>query len=222
MAPEVCQRLNKSCLIAPFVGEGGAIEVDGEGTLIATEASLLNPNRNPGIKKAEMEQFFARSFGINKTIWISGAAGYDITDDHIDGLARFASPGTVLLSRPFVSKRQRGEGLLEDYQDAVQILSKTTDAKGRHLKTIPVYEPNPKEVYGDDYDPEAGVAVEYVNFHLVNGGVIMAAFGIRDIDDAAAEVIQAQFPDRKVEQVSTYQLGLQGGGIHCATQQYFL
>ena len=203
------------------MGEGGAIEVDGEGTLIATESSLLNPNRNPGITKAMMEEFFARAFGITKTIWIPGAAGYDITDDHIDGLARFAAPGTVLLSRSYVPGRKDKYGDLDDYNSAMKILNASTDAKGRPFKTFPVYEPDPKEVYGDDYDPQAGAATEYVNFHLVHGAVIMSSFGVKDVDDAAAKAIQAHFPDRKVEQVPTYQLGLQGGGIHCSTQQYF-
>lgn len=222
VAAAVCQHLGVSCFQAPFVGEGGAVEVDGEGTLIATEASILNPNRNPGISKRLLERFFFDAFGVNKTIWIPGFAGYDITDDHIDGLARFAKPGEVVLSRPYTPIGENRGGILDDYLSAVAILSNAADANGRTFKLSTIDEPDPKEVYGQDYDPTAGVAVEYVNFHLVNGAVVMSVFGVKKFDDAARRAVQLLFPDRKVEQVMTYQLGLQGGGIHCSTQQYFL
>lgn len=80
--------------------EGGAIEVDGDGTLMATESSIINDNRNPGLTKQDIEHALVDTFGIEKFIWFKGVKGEDITDDHIDGLARFISLGVVLLSRP--------------------------------------------------------------------------------------------------------------------------
>ena len=81
LAATSCQRLKVSSVLAPFVGEGGGIEVDGEGTMLATESSLLNPNRNPGMSKETMEKHFAHVFGVKKTIWIPGNRDRDITDD---------------------------------------------------------------------------------------------------------------------------------------------
>lgn len=108
--------------------------------MLATEASLLNPNRNPGMDKATIEKHFAYCFGVKKTIWIPGVRGYDITDDHIDALARFSGrPGVVLLSRPFVPDNadaiEVGE-ILSGYMEAKEIIEGATDAKGRRLTTV--------------------------------------------------------------------------------------
>ncbi|KAF2172742.1 hypothetical protein M409DRAFT_16705 [Zasmidium cellare ATCC 36951] len=209
------QALNKSSRTAPFIAEGGGIEVDGEGTLLASESSILNPNRNPGVDKPTMERYFAEFLGIEKTIWIPGFRGGDITDDHIDSIARFAAPGTVLLSKAF----DNGEdGALDDYYDIKDILSKATDAKGRKLRVIDVPEPDPVKVLGEDYTPELGT-VSYVNYLVVNGAVIVAKFGDDEFDREAARIIGEQHPGRVVEHVRLHQLATQGGGIHCATQQ---
>lgn len=85
-----------------LVTEGGAIEVDGEGTLLITESSIVNPNRNPGKSQNEIGDELRRTLGISKIIWLPGVKGGDITDDHINGLARFVAPGKVVLSRPSV------------------------------------------------------------------------------------------------------------------------
>lgn len=213
-AAQAAQALNKSSYLEPFIAEGGGIDVDGEGTLIACESSILNPNRNPGIDKSTMERYFAEFLGIEKTIWIPGFRGGDITDDHIDALARFSSPGTVLLSKAFDTGE---EGVLDDYYDAKQILSKTKDAKGRRLKIIEIPEPDPRRVLGEDYHLESGPTVSYVNYLVVNGAVIVAKFGDEECDWEAARIIGEQYPGRVVEQVCLHQLAMQGGGIHCAT-----
>ncbi|MFF6842144.1 agmatine deiminase family protein [Streptomyces tanashiensis] len=85
---------------APFVGEGGSLETDGQGTLMATISSLVNGNRNPGMTQDQVEQSLEWSLGVDKVIWVPGLAGQDITDCHIDCLARFVTPGTVILDQP--------------------------------------------------------------------------------------------------------------------------
>lgn len=85
---------------APITGEGGGIEVDGEGTLMATESSWVNPNRNPGRSRDQIEAAFKDLLGVSTVLWFQGVAGQDITDCHIDALARFAEPGTVVIHRP--------------------------------------------------------------------------------------------------------------------------
>lgn len=140
LASTICRTLNISSVLAPFIGEGGGIEMDGEGTLIATESSLLNPNRNPGISRERLESYFSWIFGVSKTIWVPGKRGHDITDDHIDALARFSGkPGVVLLSRAFVpadTSRQKQAEIESTYLSAKKIIENETDASGRHLTTV--------------------------------------------------------------------------------------
>ncbi|PPJ53786.1 hypothetical protein CBER1_04585 [Cercospora berteroae] len=215
-APTAAEKINKAYVLAPFIAEGGGLMWDGDGTMLATESAILNPNRNPGIDKATMESYFAHCFGIEKTIWIPGRRGYDITDDHIDALARFAAPGVVLLGKPF---HEDDTYEMESYLALKEVLGRETDAKGRQFTTISVPEPDVEALLGEDYHPESGPVASYVNFHFVNGAVIVPAFGQWQRDAEAARLIGEQFPGRKVEQVRLYQLPMQGGGIHCATQQ---
>lgn len=213
-AAYAAQTLHKSSYVAPFIAEGGGIEVDGDGTLIACESSILNPNRNPGIDKSTMERYFAEFLGIEKKVWIPGFRGGDITDDHIDALARFSSPRTVILSKAFDTGE---DGVLDDYYDAKRILSNTKDAIGRRFRIIEIPEPDPRKALGNDYDSESGPTVSYVNYLVVNGAVIVAKFGDEECDREAARIIGEQYPGRVVEQVTLHQLAMQGGGIHCAT-----
>src|SRR5262245_25856475 len=96
VAEEVLKHLEMRRYEAPFVLEGGAIHTDGEGTLLTTESVLLNPNRNPGIGRADMEELLAAYLGIRKVIWLGGGLKDDETDGHIDNLACFAKPGVAL------------------------------------------------------------------------------------------------------------------------------
>lgn len=217
-AASAAQALGTSAVRAPLIAEGGAIEVDGEGTMLVTESSINNPNRNPGISKEIVEQDLHTYLGVEKVIWIPGRRGWDITDDHIDALARFVSPGVVLLGKPFAGE-PTNKRRMETYAEAKQILSQATNARGRSFTIIDLEEPDPVKALGNDYHPASGPCLAYVNYLLVNDAVIMATFGDEKADAAAREVVQKAFPGRTVEQVKLRQLALQGGGIHCATQQ---
>lgn len=211
-AAYAAQALNKPSRNAPFVAEGGGLEVDGDGTLLATDSSILNPNRNPGIDKTTMESYFSEVLGVEKTIWLPGYRGDDITDDHIDSLARFVSPGTVILNKPF------DEDDLGQFNSIKSILSKTTDAKGRTFKIVELTGPDPEIALGADNDPDLGASLSYVNYLVLNGAVIMAKFGDREADEKAKRVVQDVYRERVVEQVYLHEVAMQGGGIHCATQ----
>ncbi|KAF7192915.1 putative agmatine deiminase [Pseudocercospora fuligena] len=215
LAPTAAEALNKAYSLAPFICEGGGLMWDGDGTMLATESAVLNPNRNPGIDKHSMEGYLKQCFGIEKTIWIPGERGRDITDDHIDALARFTEPGTLVVSRPF---SQHSEDR-RSYDALKAVLAKETDARGRSFKTIDIQEPDPAKVLGKDYAPETGPSVAYVNFHIVNGAVIVSAFGDPESDSNAAKIIGENFAGREIVQVPIHQLAAQGGGIHCSTQQ---
>jgi agmatine deiminase len=196
--------------------EGGAIEVDGEGTLMATESSIINDNRNPGMSKADIEAELTRTLGIKKFIWFKGVKGKDITDDHVDGLARFVEPGVVLLSRPAAGTT---EEWMATYNDAKKVLQTSTDAQGRHFEIHEIEEAAEMDFPEQDGDDEDPPALNYVNYLVVNGGVIIPRFGDKRTDDEAKATIAGFFPDREVVQVDLRWIAATGGGIHCATQQ---
>lgn len=156
---------------APFVSEGGALEVDGDGTLLATESSILNPNRNPGVSRTTVERHFRNLFGVTKIIWLPGASGLEITDGHIDSLARFAPNDTVLLSRPSVAIPE-DDPSWRIYKQAKEILRSSTNAAGRSLRVVEVEEA-PTVPYARIADSGEQLATSYLNYYLPNGAVIV-------------------------------------------------
>ncbi|MER7753468.1 agmatine deiminase family protein [Kitasatospora sp. NPDC097643] len=198
---------------APITGEGGGIEVDGDGTLMATESSWVNDNRNPGKTREQIEAAFKELFGVEKVLWFKGVAGQDITDCHIDALARFADPGTVVLHRPAADTPPDIWTTASD--QALQVLRTATDAKGRSLRIVELHEPDATLIEGHGKD----FLATYLNYYVVNGGVIVPRFGDQVADDRAAAVLADLHPGRKVTQVSINHIAAGGGGIHCATQQ---
>lgn len=198
---------------APLTGEGGALEVDGDGTLMATESSWVNANRNPGRSRDQIEADLKELLGVGKVLWIQGVAGQDITDCHIDALARFAEPGVVVLHRPAPDTPPDVWSQASD--QALQVLGSATDAKGRKLRVVELTEPDPTRTEGQGKD----FLATYLNFYVVNGGVIAPKFGDQSADDRAAGILADLHPGRQVVQVSINAVAAGGGGIHCATQQ---
>ncbi len=197
---------------APLVAEGGGIEVDGEGTLLMTESSVINDNRNPGQTKEQLEEHLKILLGVQKIIWLKGLRGYDITDAHVDATARFASPGRVILNRPAKAAKQ---AFIDAWEDDKRVLAREKDAKGRSLEVIELEEADPTPFDGDEYE----TCLSYLNYLVVNGGLIMPEFGDKVADERAFALLRQLFPDRKVVQVRLNSLRRLGGGIHCATQQ---
>ncbi|KAJ5287432.1 hypothetical protein N7478_003118 [Penicillium angulare] len=189
-----------------ITADGGALEVDGNGTLIAARTPILDSNRNRGMGQKVIEEELQRVLGVSKVIWIPGVESSDVSDDHIDGLARFVAPGKVVLSRPNPCTGVWAKA----YYEAKRVLSHAVDAEGRSFELIDL-----PEAPTDNTD----MVTSYVNFHLVNGAVISPAFGIPESDEAAKDILQNLFPNRKVVQVYIPEIALSGGGIHCMTQQ---
>ncbi len=192
--------------------EGGAIHVDGEGTLITTESVLLNPNRNPGISKAEFEACFARYLGISKTIWLPGDPQYvtsDMTDGHVDGVCAFARPGVLLGD----ATHEQHSVYAEVVRENRRALELATDAQGRHFELLDLYEASAAV----DQNAEVFCA-SYTNFYIANGAIIMPAYGIAADQEAAAQLGHA-FPGREIVPVRIDHIAYGGGGIHCITQQ---
>jgi agmatine deiminase len=211
---------------APIVLEGGAIHVDGEGTVLTTEECLLNPNRNPDLDREQIEHALLEYLGAEKVVWLGLGVFNDETDGHVDNLACFARPGVVLLTwGDDVSDPQH-----EISADALRRLEQASDAKGRPFEVIKVPSPGPltiteEEAAGVTASPgtqprRAGdrLAASYVNFYLASDRVVFPLLDER-FDDEAAEIVAGVFPDRKVVRVPAREILLGGGNIHCITQQ---
>ncbi len=187
---------------APLVLEGGSFFVDGEGTLITTEQCLLNPNRNPTMTREEIEDGLREYLGVDTIVWLGrGGAGDRDTDGHIDGIAQYVRPGTVVLLAP----RDPSDPDHESGRDNLERLRAARDAAGREL-----------EVIGFSVEPPG--SVPYLNFYLPNGGVVIPTAG-EPQDEEALERIAKVFPDREVVGVPGRTLHEGGGGPHCITQQ---
>jgi agmatine deiminase len=197
--------------------EGGGIEVDGEGTFMATESSILGEARNPGMTKEDVETELRRLLGVEKFVWFPGRVGLDITDVHVDAEARFIRPGVVVVSRP----RERAEDGVhwEIYREIRGVLESGTDARGRRFEVHDVVEPDLRLIKGELPGEEDSPAASYVNFYFVNGGLVIPAFGDVEADNEALELFKRLVPEREVRQVEVNALPRTGGVLHCVTQQ---
>lgn len=198
-------------IAAPITAEGGALETDGRGTLLATKSSLINDNRNPGSSREDIERALKDLFGVSRVIWAKGVRNKDITDYHIDALARFAEPGVVVMSTPAAGAPR--SPFTAAYEQARTVLDGAIDARGKRLEVVELPEPSDIGRHGD------GFLACYVNYYVANGAVIMPRYGDRKADSRAASVVGDLYPGREVVQLPLDHLGEGGGGIHCATQQ---
>jgi agmatine deiminase len=188
--------------------EGGSLACDGDGTLIATETSLLHPNRNPGLSKAWVERELLRMLSLEKVVWLPGDPLDLETDGHVDGMCCFVRPGVVMFEYNPDPADLHGRILA----DNLAALRSQTDARGRSFEVIPIPEA---------YDVEATSEVfarSYINFALTNGGVVMPVYGRPSGEEAKAAVARA-FPERRIVTVDVGAVAPAGGAIHCITQE---
>ncbi|ODC03794.1 agmatine deiminase [Terasakiispira papahanaumokuakeensis] len=209
-----------------FILEGGAIHVDGEGTLLTTEECLLNPNRNPHMDRTAIETRLAEMLNIERIIWLPYGLHNDETDGHIDNFCCFIEPAHVLLAwtddpqDPNYTRCRAAEDRLTAVQDARgrQIIITHMPLPGPIHATLEECESVETLQRSQKRDPSIRLAGSYINFLMVNGGVVAPAFG--DEQDAVArEILQQCFPDRKIVMVPGREILLGGGNIHCITQQ---
>ena len=178
-----------------LVTEGGALETDGEGSLLATRSSLLDPQRNPDLDPTRAEALLGQWLGIERVLWVEGAIDGDDTAGHIDNLARFVAPGHVVSGVPEAAKSLRGR----------------RDARGRELEVSEL--PLPRVGHGGEPLPAS-----YANFYVANSIVAVPRFGVAE-DDRAIDVLRPLFPGRRVVGVECRTLLAGLGGPHCLTQQ---
>ena len=188
--------------------EGGSIHVDGEGTLLTTEQCLLNKNRNPKLSKKEIEKNLKEYLNINKIIWLKNGTD-EGTDGHVDNIACFVKPGTVLA----LSCKDKNDPFYEKMHENLEILKSTTDSKGRELNIIEL-EMSYKRLIPNDDEPSS-----YINFYIANKGIVMPSFEDEKADYNAKTIVQSIFPDRKIITINGIDISMGGGNVHCITQQ---
>jgi agmatine deiminase len=195
-----------------FVLEGGAIDHDGSGTMLATRETLLNVNRN-GWSEAHAEAALREAFGTRKVIWLDRGLSHDHTDGHIDNVARFVAPGRVVCQSPSGADDPNADIL----ESVAETLSLATDAQGRKLDVVRI--PSPGLVANPSGEPSPA---SHLNFVIANGVVVVPVYGTPSALPAL-DALQRVFPTRKIVGLSSHGLlgsGLSGGGsFHCITQQ---
>ena len=208
MSQRILQLAGAPRYASSMICEGGAITVDGEGTVITTESCLLNPNRNPNMNRAEIEAELLRTLGAEKVIWLPGDPEETETDGHVDGVAAFIEPGRVLME----INSDKSDPHYEVGQRNLAAMKGQKDARGRTLEIEIIEEGH--------YHPDVwnGGCSSYINSYLANGAVIVPGYGY-DRDPLAIETYQRLYPDREVVQVYIGHIAQGGGGIHCITQQ---
>ena len=191
------------------VFEGGALDVDGTGLGLTTRQCLLNPNRNPGLKQADIENLLREHLGVEYLVWLGNGLINDHTDGHVDNVARFVAPGTVLCQHP--------AGTDDPNRDVLQEIAATLRAArlpgGRRLEVIEI--PSPGKV-----TDAAGrlLPASHMNFYIANHKVLVPVYGTAH-EAQALEGIQAVFPGREVVGLPSKGLLMGGGSFHCITQQ---
>jgi agmatine deiminase len=186
---------------ADWILEGGAIDGDGSGMFVTTEQCLLNPNRNPGLTRADVEARLARDLGATRVIWLGEGLANDHTDGHVDNLARFVGPNRVAL--PELAADDPNGAV---YADAAARLA----AAGLDIVRLP--SPGRVEVDGDI------IPASYMNFLIGNAAVVVPLYGAPN-DEAAVAAVQAIFPDRHVAGLRADHVLTGGGSFHCISQQ---
>ena len=207
--PRHVARLRGLPLHSPgIVMEGGSIEVNGAGTLITTEACLLNPNRNPDLDRARIEDHLKAYLGVTHILWLGDGIVGDDTDGHIDDLTRFVDPGTVVTVVE-EDPQDENHGLLQENLDRLKTM---TDQSGNPLRVVELPMPGVVEHEGQR------LPASYANFYIANGLVLMPTY--RNPNDVRAlDVLRSVFPRHRVEGIDSTDLIWGLGSFHCISQQ---
>lgn len=208
----IAAALGKRVFKGGMILEGGAIEINGAGQLLTTEAVLLNPNRNSGLDREDIEQRLRDGLGVSEILWLKQGIEGDDTDGHIDDLARFTDPQTILActDRNSTSPNQR------NLEDNLSRLRSFLGPNDRAFEVLEIPLPEACEVAGWRLPV---LPASYVNFLIVNGGVLVPTFRQARNDDRALGMIRELFSDREVVGIDCLDLVEEGGTLHCISQQ---
>lgn len=205
---EIAKKFNLPLEQPGIVLEGGAIDVNGKGTLITTESCLLNKNRNPQMSKSQIESSLRDFLGATNVIWLKEGIEGDDTDGHIDDIARFVNPTTVVCA----FEEDRSSPNHEILKDCFERLKSARDQNDRplHVERLPM---PASVVYKGQVLPAS-----YANFYIANKAVLLPTFRCPQ-DRIAHDTLQQLFPDRRVIDIDCFDLVWGLGTLHCSTQQ---
>ncbi len=206
MAERILAHAGVPAISSELIAEGGGLCVDGQGSLLTTDTCFPNANRNPEWSREQIEDELKLKLGVEKVLWLPGDPLDLETDGHIDGLAAFCAPGTVILESASEAERA------PYFTELRTALENLTDARGRSLKIVELPEADWNIATNDRF------CLSYVNFYIANGAVIAPSYGV-PTDGFARERLQDCFPDREIVMVPVAAIAEGGGGIHCITQQ---
>jgi len=192
-----------------IVMEGGSIDVNGHGTLLTTTSCLLNPNRNPHLNQQQIEQYLRDYLGVSNVLWLGDGIAGDDTDGHVDDLARFVDPHTVVA----VIEQDPQDDNYRPLQENLKRLHAMRDQDGQPLHVIEL--PMPGLV---EYDGKR-LPASYANFYIANHVVLLPTYRNPTTDMAAIDTLQNLFPDRRVVGIDSTNLIWGRGSFHCLTQQ---
>lgn len=209
VAAQIAQAAGAELVAHDFILEGGAVDHDGEGTVLTTGQCVLNPNRNAGWTEAVAEAALAEALGAKNVIWLGEGLQNDHTDGHVDNLARFVAAGVVAVPVAW----GKGDPNAEAYDDAARRLAQATDAAGRAIKVMRI--PSPGWVEGDD---GRAIPASHMNFLIANKAVIVPIYEQRP-GELAVQALETLFPDRQVIGLPSMAILTGGGSFHCITQQ---
>jgi len=193
---------------AGIVLEGGSIDVNGKGTVLTSRSCLLNPNRNPKLTEYDLEDLLKKYLGVVKVIWLNKGIAGDDTDGHIDDIARFTSPSTIVCAYEENPDDENYDNLKENYD----LLLQATDQEGKPFTVVKLPMPAPVHA-GEERYPAS-----YTNFFIGNGVVVVPVFSDPH-DTEAIRILENLFPDRKVVGINARAMVEGFGTFHCATQQ---
>ena len=208
VAKDIASLLQVPVFNHPVVLEGGSIEVNGAGTCLTTEQCLLNRNRNPDMSRGEIEQFLKDALGVSHLVWLGEGIVGDDTDGHIDDIARFIDPMTVVCALEANSKDENYASLRENYER----LQGALDQDGNRLSIVTLPCPAPVDYEG------ARLPASYANFYIANEVVLAPVFDDPN-DYKALGILQELFPERRVVGLPCRAVVAGLGAIHCVTQQ---
>ncbi len=192
-----------------IIMEGGSIDLNGAGTLLTTEACLLNPNRNPDLSRGQIEQYLKDYLGVRHILWLGDGIEGDDTDGHVDDLSRFTDARTVVT----VVEPDPTDANYAPLQENLQRLSSMKDQNGRPLRVVTLPMPNPL------YQGDQRLPASYANFYIANKVVLLPTYRSPG-DEVARQALQDLFPGRRVVGIDCTDLVWGLGAIHCVTQQW--
>lgn len=203
--------LNDPMIPIDFGLEGGSIDGNGDGLLLTTKSCLLSNTRNKGLNQSDIEMQLTNYLGCKKILWLSeGKLFGDDTDSHIDNLARFVNPTTIVYANCVTQSDVHYMPLLAMEKELHNLNNENN--LGLNLVPIPIPEPI------IDCDTGSRLPGSYINFILINNAVIVPSFGVPE-DSLALEIYASLFPTRDIQSISSNHLIRQFGGPHCASMQ---